>query len=173
MKKKLNKLNITLITLIVVLSLSLIVSIIYNFIGGFYYNRIIKYESMLGEKQEIIVTGNGAFAKSCNFSGALLIDKNFKQEVFISVKNTTLPVYLRASSNISGFQNKVKMKGVTNWIIAEDGYYYLNQSVNNLEKIKLCEYLMYDLDIQLNGNKDYIMTFLIEASYNEWEYNAL
>lgn len=163
-----NKLIISLVAAIIILSISLIVSVTYNFIGGFYFGRIVKYDSMLGQTQNIIITGEGAFSKSCNFSGSLILDKNFKQEVVIELKETKSPLYLRACAYISGIEEKVKFKGVTNWIYAEDMYFYFNQPVNNLEKIKLCEYLMFDLDVQLNNYKDYIMTFMIEASSSEW-----
>ena len=54
-KKESKKTIIILSSVIVLLSLVCIGSIIYNFMGGFYFGRIAEYNTILGEKLEIEV----------------------------------------------------------------------------------------------------------------------
>jgi len=173
MKNERRGLIVSLFAIIILLSVTCIISITYNFIGGFYYGRIINFYSLLGERQIILIDGEGAFTSSCNFSGTLILDENFKQEVEIDIREVDRPLYLRAKAYISGINYNVKMAGITNWIYAEDNYLYFNQSVKALEKVNLCKYLMFDSNLELDSYSDYIFTFVIEASEEAWNYEVV
>lgn len=173
MKKDNKKLIISLISVIVILSIISIISILYNFFGGFYFGRIVKYNTMLGEDITMVVENGGVYSVSCNFSGTLVLDKNFKQKVTLEFKQMPELNYVRAKAHISGIGGTVKMTGVTNWIVANDGYYYFNQNVKSYENIQLCNNLMFDSNLNLNSYKDYILTFIIEISDQEWNYDVI
>ena len=171
MKKDNKKTVITLISIIVVLSITCVISIIYNLLGGFYFGRIVKYNAMLGEDLILKVEENGVSTISCNFSGTLVLGENFKQNVYIDVGAMDASSYIRAKAFISGININIDMSGITNWVKANDGYYYFNQEVNSYDKIQLCNNLIFKTNMNLDGYKDYIITFIVQASENEWAYN--
>lgn len=170
MKKESKKTIITLISIVVVLGITCAISIAYNFLGGFYLGRIERYNAMLGEDLNIKIKDEGIWGVGCNFSGTLILGENFKQNVFIDVTSLQSPLYIRARAFISGVECDVNMSGTTNWIKAEDDYYYFNQPINSLDKLQLCNNLIFQSEMNLDGYKDYILFFVIQADTNNWDY---
>ena len=156
-----------LISIIVILSLVSIVSVVYNFLGGFYRSRIIKYNKVLGETQTILVDGIGTFCAACNFSGITLLDNDINQNIYIKTNGLEQDINLRARLFVSGFENKkCELFGYTNWISNDDQYIYFNQKVGANEQIGLCKYVRLNSEIILESNVDYILIFIIEAYLN-------
>lgn len=157
--------NVILISTIVILSLICAISVIYNFVGGFYQSRITTFQKILGEEQTITIQKEGSFATACNFSGTILLNNDIKQEIYIKTTNLNAPLYLRAKINLVGAASQNNLIfGYTNWVSGEDGYIYLNQTINSNEKIGLCRYVRFNENNKLESNLNYIIMFVVEAS---------
>lgn len=153
------------ISIIVILSVVCAISIAYNFTGGFYFSRILKYDKILGEEQTISVNDSGAFVTSCNFNGTCLLNDDIKQVIYIQTTNLNQPLYLRAKMQVVGTNINNLMFGYTNWISKEnDPYIYFNQPINSNEKIGLCKYVRFDESNKFVTNVNYILQFVVEAS---------
>lgn len=151
------------------LSVVCAISITYNFTGGFYFSRIIKYDKVLGEEQTIRINGSGAFVTSCNFNGTCLLDDDIKQMIYLETTNAIGPLYLRAKLQIVGINTDNLMFGFTNWTTKDnDPYIYFNQPINPNEKIGLCKYVRFSSDNKFLTNVNYILQFIVEASANEF-----
>ena len=174
-KRKKNKAIITtLIAVVVLLSITSAVSIVYNFLGGFYYCRVVSFSHLLGEEQTINVGGVGAFNASCAFSGSLVVGADIKQPLTVEVESFNNPLYLRAKYNINGInENPGYMFGFVNWVLAKDGYLYFNQPVTTNQKIGLCNTLKINVQMELKSSTNYIMVFTVEASESAWQYEAV
>ncbi len=162
--------NVIYISVIVILSIVCLISIIYNFSGGFYYGRVVEYQKILGEEQTITISGQGSFVTASNFSGTTLLNDDIKQEIFLKTSNINVPLFLRAKIELVGAatQNNL-MYGYTNWVSGEDGYLYLNQTIGSNEKIGLCKYVRLSENNKLETNINYILTFIVEASETEFK----
>ena len=172
--KKRKGLVISLVAGIILLSALLVVSVIYNFLGGFYYCRVIEFEKVLGEEQTILVSGNGAFVSACSFSGSLVSDGNIKQPINVQVEVPENPLYLRAKFGITGIDYRIGfMFGYVNWVEAEDGYLYFNQAVSAAGNIGLCNELKLNVQMDLKSSKNYVMYFVVEASESGWNYTVV
>ena len=157
----------TLVAIIVLLSLTLTVSIVYNFIGGFYSSRISAYNRILGEEQTINTDLPGAYVSSFNFAGTLVLGADIKQKIII--KNNQSVLYLRAKISLCEKSFCGKIFGYTNWLDGDDGYIYLNQPVLPNETIGLCEYVRFDVDeLDLQSNLNYIANIIVEASATKY-----
>ncbi|MBE7074986.1 MAG: hypothetical protein E7376_03310 [Clostridiales bacterium] len=166
MAKKQKLLIGTLISVIVFLSIVCVISIIYNFYGGFYFSRVVEYDKILGQEQTIEVTGEGSFAVACNFSGTILLDDDIRQDINIKSLNLTQNLYLRAKVVLVGAKEQDnKIFGVTNWEEKNDEYIYFNQTISANEKIGMCKYVRLSQNLILDTNKNYILIFIVETSY--------
>ena len=165
MVKKQKPIIVTLVSIIILLSVVCIASLAYNFMGGFYKSRVVKYSKILGETQTITVSKVGSFCTACNFSGVTLLDDDISQNIFIKTTNLDQNVNLRAKVYIADFPDKkCEMFGYTNWVTQNnDEYIYFNQTVGANEQIGLCKYVRLNGQLQLESNLDYILIFVIEA----------
>jgi len=160
--------------IIIILSGFLIVSIVYNFLGGFYYCRVISFDKMLGERQTIIIDGEGAFSCAANFSGSLVVGGDIKQPIDVLIEDVETPLFLRAKFKINGLDyNMGYMFGYSNWQQANDGYIYLNQQAQPFDKVGLCNTLKINAQMDLKSSTDYIMIFIVESSKTAWEYEVI
>ncbi|MBE7082142.1 MAG: hypothetical protein E7378_00460 [Clostridiales bacterium] len=167
-KKESKKTIIILSSVIVLLSLVCIGSIIYNFMGGFYFGRIAEYNTILGEKLEIEVGGEGAFAKGCNFSGETILGTDIRQEVSLKFQNVQEPLYVRARANVSSVRGECIIFGFTNWVQQNDGYIYLNQPIMSNQSIGLSQFVRLSNNLKIEGDKNYILMFVVEVSKESW-----
>ena len=173
-KKKISKLTATLIAIIILLTIIAGVSIVYNFLGGFYYYRVIEYDTMLGEEQTIIVDREGAFVSACNFSGSLVVETDIKQVVNVQTKEIQNPLHLRAKCFVSGLDEKYGlMFGFTNWIEATDGYLYFNHPIESFSKVGLCNTLRLSIQAELDSSTNYVMIFVVESSETPYVFEAI
>ena len=165
MATKQKKIIITLVSVIILLSIVSIASVTYNFLGGFYRSRVIKYDKVLGETQTIEINNVGAFSTACNFSGLTLLNDDISQKIYIKTTNVVDAINLRAKVYVVGYENKnCEMFGYTNWVAQDnDKYIYFNQKVGSNEQIGLCKYIRLSSDINLESNVDYILVFTVEA----------
>lgn len=165
---------VSLVAVVILLSLVCAISITYNFLGGFYYCRVIEYNKVLGEKQTIEVEGEGAYVVCCNFSGSIVINTDIKQPIDVLVTEVETPLYLRAKFGINSINTtNAQMFGYANWVQAVDGYLYFNQTVNSNERVGLCNTVSADVQMELKSSENYVMYFVVEASENEWTYEAI
>lgn len=164
---------VVLVFITAVLGIVCAVSIYYNFCGGFYFSRISKYAFILGEDNEIVVDGAGAYTTACNFSGTTLLNNDIRQDIFIKTNNLQTPLYLRAKMNIVGNNvennNSGIIFGYTNWVQKDDGYIYFNQILLENEQIGLCRYVRFNENLKLESNVDYILVITVEASITPFE----
>ncbi len=172
MDNKKNKKTIrTLVAVVVILSALASISIVYNFLGGFYYCRIIEYDKVLGEEQTIHIDSVGAFLCSANFSGSLVLGADISQKINIQAKELLEPLFLRARIKVNGFDfDSSSMYGFANWVEASDGYLYFNQQLNSYDKIGLCNMVKINIQMDLKSSSNYIITFIVETSETAWNY---
>ena len=160
---------VVLVFITAVLGIVCAVSIYYNFCGGFYFSRISKYAFILGEDNEIVVDGAGAYTTACNFSGTVLTENDIKQNVYIKSRAVN-SLYLRAKIQVVGVtENNNIMFGYTNWVQKDDGYIYFNQILLENEQIGLCRYVRFNENLKLESNIDYILVIIVEASITPFE----
>lgn len=159
---------ITLVSILVIISTLLIVSVIYNFNGGFYYSRISKFENVLGDDLKIEISGEGVYSNGCSFTGTILLGTDIKQNVTIQALNLSEPVYLRAKFQVAGIENSGTIFGYTNWV-SNENYLYFNQAINSNEQIGLCEYVNINQNLKLESNLNYVAIFLVEAKTTPWQ----
>ena len=172
--KKQNKLVPSLVAVIILLAIIAGVSIAYNFLGGFYYCRVVEFNKVLGEEQTISINGQGAYVASCNFSGSLVVGAEIKQTINVVATNITSPLFLRAKALVCGFEEKsATMFGYSNWVLAKDGYLYYNQSINAYNKVGVCNTVTLNVQMDIKSSENYIVTFVVEASENNWTYEAV
>lgn len=159
------KLVATLVSIIILLSVVSIISIVYNFLGGFYRSRIVKYDKILGETQTIEVDGKGVYCTACNFSGIVLLDVDIVQDVFIKTSNLPNKLNLRAKAVLVGNTGRqCEIFGYTNWVMDDnDDYIYFNQKIDSNQQIGLCKYVRLNQNLRLESNRDYILMFVVEA----------
>ena len=164
MIKRKKALLISLISVIVILSLALTVSLIYNFIGGFYKSRITKFNKVLGEEQTIEIKQEGAYCLACNFSGITLLGVDLGQNILIKTKDIEGGINVRARAYVEGFSElECMLFGYSNWVVEDDGGIMLNQSLGANESIGLCKYVRLNEKLKLESNIDYILIIVIEA----------
>ena len=159
----------TLIAVLILVSIICALSVAYNFLGGFYYCRVISFQSALGQDQTIQVSGSGAFSCAANFSGSLVVESGVRQNVYVQSKTLNNPLYLRASMSVNGFTSAGQMFGFTNWVMADDGYLYFNQPLKSNQKIGLCNTVELNLQSKLRSDSNYIIILTIEASEAAWD----
>lgn len=145
------------------------VSITYNFLGGFYYCRVVSFEKVLGEEQTVVISGNGAFTCATNFSGSLVVGADIKQPINVMALDVDGELYLRAKAVVNGFEGGVAIMGYSNWVESEDGYIYFNQPISAFEKVGVCNLVRLDMQMELKSSSNYIIVFVIEASYTPWQ----
>ena len=170
----LNKKNSTfavLISVIVLLSITCIISITYNFIGGFYYGRLVSFSKVLGEDEIVLINDDGVYSCSFSFGGTLVLNSNIKQNIY--VQNGEKELYLRAKVTIDNNDGIGYAFGIVNWVSGVDGYIYLNQPVGSHEKVGPCRYVKINDDIKLESNLNYILSVVIEASDSPFEYEMI
>ena len=171
--KESGKIVPTLVAVIILVSLIAIVSIIYNFLGGFYYCRVISFNKVLGEEQTIEISGEGAYVSACNFSGSLVVGANIKQLAYVQIGETAGGLYLRAKFEVDGMKNAGTMFGFANWIQATDGYLYFNQQSEALSRVGLCNTVNLNLQLELKSSTNYVVLFIVEASKMPWGFTAI
>lgn len=170
MTKKSKSIIITLAIISVVLFVVSVFSIIYNFNGGFYLNKLSSFSKILGEEQTIEITGEGNYVTACNFSGKVLLNDDIRQDVFIKASNLSLPLYLRAKIEVVQEKDSAIMFGYTNWIQQENQpYIYFNQQLRASEQIGLCKYVRFSEKLKTESNKNYILVFIVEASLTPFD----
>lgn len=173
-EQKNKKLIKSLVATIILLVIFSGVSVAYNFLGGFYYCRVISFDKVLGEEQTINIDGVGAYVCACNFSGSLVVGSDVKQIIYVKTLELETPIYLRAKCVLNGIDyDGGKMFGFSNWINAEDGYIYFNQAVNSNQKIGMCNTIKIDIQMEIKSSTNYIVMFIVESSKTNWDYVAV
>ncbi len=172
-QEKQKKVIITLVAVVSLLAITLAVSITYNFLGGFYYCRVISFNKVLGEEQTIDVIGEGAYISACNYSGSLVVSTEIKQVVNVKTLSLTAPIYLRARLDAGEFKNAGTMFGFSNWQQATDGYVYYNNLVNSNTNLGLCNAIKLNVQQQIKSSTNYILCFVVEARLTPWEYSLV
>lgn len=161
----------SLVAVIVLLSLTSIISLIYNLVGGFYNARVATFDKILGAEQVVEIDGAGAYVCSLNFTGTLVTNTDIIQNV--TIKNGENTLYVRAKMSFAHKDPCGKIFGYSNWVLSEDGYIYLNQEVQPFENVGVCKYLRFNDELGLNSHKNYIVSIVIETSETQYFYEPV
>lgn len=149
----------------ITLSIILMISLYYNYVGGFFFDRINSYSNVFGKDYTIQVNGFGGFSVSMNFDGNIVNGMEYAQKVQANISGSVDSCKLRAKAFISNvdYSENVNIYGYTNWTLENDGYLYFNQVVKGGEKVGICLYVRMPEEKFFDSVKTYIMTILVEA----------
>lgn len=141
------------------------ISLYYNLVGGFAFERIYLATNQFGQDSTIKITNYGSSSVSYNFSGSAVNGLDYSLKVTADVTEMVGDCKLRAKAYITflTYVLPVQMYGYTNWEIGENNYYYLNQTANQGDKIGVCLYVTMPEEELFDSQKQYILTIAIEA----------
>ena len=144
---------------IVILSILLIVSVIFNFVGGFELHHEKEYVYQIGDDVELKLTDYGAENVSIAFSGYLLCGVKYKQKVCVVMPENDLSGYkLKVKVKIA--DKPVKIYGYSNWE-EKDGYFEYNNNLYSNLTVGVCDEIQVD-DFELKSNMVYYISFVFE-----------
>lgn len=150
---------------ICILSLLLILSVVYNFMGGFKYDNLVELNNVVGDNIEIKLNGIGAESKAVALSGASLPNDVIKQNIQITLPNIdTTNLVLRAKIVLD--DNYLKIYGFNSWQINEsDNYYYFDAEIYKNQTVGLSSEIQLKEDLSLDKNKIYFINIVVELFY--------
>lgn len=161
MNKKLFGWLFAVIMLVVMLGISL-----YLGLSGWFFATSFSQgdELVLGNAVEIHIKNNQASTASFAVSGAFLQGEKLPQ--IISVKNDEEEGEMYVRAKIYTFMQDSSLADISlitnsNWIKAEDGYYYFTDKLLSQGKIGLSSHI--SVDHLFAGDKKYIVTVVIES----------
>ncbi len=150
---------------IVLLSIFLCVSLVYNFLGGFNPHAEQKYVSYIGQDTVIKMSQIGSSVSTLAIDGTSLPGDNIMQKVDIVLPNvSTQGMTLRARAMLAGYE--VYLSGYTEWEKREDNYYYFTGEIYQNQNIGLCNSITLP-DANLDRNTVYFVEFMVEYFYTE------
>lgn len=158
--KRLNKKNY--IFAIVVLSILLILSLVYNFLGGFAFRNYNKNNLVVGDDYTIKLDGLGASSVSFSLDGSSLPGDRIKQKLQIVIPDIdTKNLILRAKVTLN--DNIIEINGFDFWELDEQKKYYnfKNEFFKN-QTIGLCDEIKLKQDISLKPNIVYYVNVTVE-----------
>ncbi len=149
---------------ICILSFLLVLSAIYNFMGGFKFDNLIEINAVVGDDVEIKLNGLGAEGKTLAISGASLPDDTIKQNIQITLPNIeTTNLVLRTKMVLN--DTFVSVSGFNSWQLGEDNYYYFNDELLQNQTVGLSNEIRLSNDLMLNKNKIYFINIIVELFY--------
>ena len=158
--KKMDAKTKNLIFAVVVLSIMLVASVIYNIMGGFIMNQEKNAYLNLGDEYTFNINGLGVFSQSFCVDGTLLPGDviNQKRQVKLPDIDTNNKI-LRVK--VDFLDNQLKILGFDNWM-AVDGYYIYNSTIYKSQTIGLCEKVELDKNIPLKSDMLYYLIVSVE-----------
>lgn len=148
----------------IALSVILIISLYYNYVGGFYFDKINSFVNLLGNDFTMQAQNYGTVSTSLNFDGNVINGMEYAQKVQVNLSSALDSCKLRAKAYISfvDYAQPVSIYGYTNWVLENDGYIYLNQEAQGGENIGVCMYIKIPEEILFDSTKSYVMTVIVE-----------
>ena len=162
--KKLSKKDKNYIFSIVILAILLVLSVIYNVVGGFGIEYSVNCASEVGDDYTLKLDGIGAKGKSFALKGSSLPNDKIKQKFVIvlpelGAQNTVL----RAKASL--LDTDVMLLGFDTWQKDEnDGYYYFLGEMYSNQSIGLCSEILWG-DVELKNSMVYAVEFVVELYY--------
>lgn len=150
---------------IVLLSIFLCISLVYNFFGGFNRHSDQKYILYIGQDTEITITGIGATVTSFAIDGTSLPNDNITQNVVLNLPNIE-PEGITLRAKIMLGTNFLKMDGFSHWEQREDNYFYYTQDLYPNQSIGLCNSITLP-EVFLRSDTMYYINFVIEYIYTD------
>lgn len=158
--KKLDNKTKNFIFAIVILSIMLVLSIIYNITGGFVLNQEKNAFLEIGDEYVFKINDLGVYSESFCVDGAMLSGDTVKQKIQIKLPDfETANKILRVK--ITFFNKIVKISGFDTWTIDGD-YYVYNDTLYKNQTLGLCEQIEFDHDISLKNNVLYYLNVSVE-----------
>ena len=163
--KKLSKKEKNYIFSIVILAILLVLSVIFNIVGGFGIEYSVNCVSEVGDDYTLKLDGIGAKSKSFALMGSSLPSDKVKQKFVIVLPDMdTQNTVLRAKANL--LDSDVELLGFDLWQKNEqDGYYYFFGEIYSNQSIGLCSEILWG-DVELKNSMVYAIEFVIEFYYS-------
>lgn len=147
---------------IVVLSVLFILSLIYNFLGGFAFRNTVKNNFVVGDDYILKLDGIGSNTVSFALDGSSLPGNVIKQKIQVVLPDfDTKNLILRAKITIN--EEIIEMSGFEDWVLNEQKTYYIfkNEFFKN-QTIGLCDEVKIKESLSLKSNVVYYMNVTIE-----------
>ena len=158
--KKMDTKTKNLIFAVVVLSIMLVASIIYNIMGGFIINQEKNAYLNLGDEYTFNINDLGVYSQSFCVDGTLLPGDVINQKIQLKLPDIdTNNKILRVKVNF--LDNRLKIIGIDNWLTVGD-YYVYNSTIYKNQTIGLCEKIELDKNIPLKSNMLYYLIVSVE-----------
>ena len=158
--KKMDTKTKNLIFTVVVLSIMLVASIIYNIMGGFIINQEKNAYLNLGDEYIFNINDLGVYSQSFCVDGTLLPGDVINQKIQLKLPDIdTNNKILRVKVNF--LDNRLKIIGFDNWLTVGD-YYVYNSTIYKNQTIGLCEKIELDKTIPLKSNMLYYLIVSVE-----------
>ena len=150
---------------IVLLSIFLCVSLVYNFMGGFESHSQKKYALYVGQDTTLSLSGIGASVVSYAIEGTNLPNNTIMQNVTLKLPNIEPNnVTLRAKAMLGNYY--LTMSGYSEWEEGEDDYYYFKGEMYQNQSIGLCTSITIS-DISLRTDTVYNINIIVEFIYTD------
>ena len=161
-----NKNQINYIFSIVVLSVVLCISLIYNFIGGFKFSNINKNYIEVGDDTTITLSNIGSETISLALDGSSLPNDVVKQNTSVVLPNIDMQnTVLRVKAKL--LDGYVELSGFDFWELnLDDNYYYFNGEKYANQTIGICSEIKLP-DAMLKNNYTYYVNITVEIFYLE------
>lgn len=157
--KKIDKKTKNFVFAIVVLSLILVLSIIYNFIGGFVINGNINSYLELGDSYTFKLNELGIESEAFLVDGSTILGATTKQKIQIKLPNIAQNnLILRTKITFLG--KNVQIAGYDLWAQSGDYYVYNGEKTAN-QTIGLCEEIVIE-NVPLKSDTLYYLMVCIE-----------
>ena len=159
--EKLTKKDKNYIFTIIILAILLILSLFYNFIGGFGIEHALNCVSEVGDDYTLNLKQIGAQSKSFALFGSSLPNDKIKQKFVVVLPDMqTDGMLLRAKANL--MDTEIVLMGFETWLKNEDdGYYYYSEEIYPNQSIGLCSEISWG-DVELKNSMVYFVEFVIE-----------
>ena len=150
---------------IVLLSIFLCVSLVYNFLGGFNPHTQKKYALYVGQDTTLSLSGIGANVVSYAMEGTNLPNTTIIQNVTLKLPDIeTNGVTLRAKVMLGNYY--LTISGYSDWELREDNYYYYTGEMYQNQSVGLCDSVIIP-DISLRNDTVYNINFIVEFIYTD------
>ena len=147
---------------IVVLSIVLCISLVYNFLGGFDFENNITHSISVGDDCNIIFNNIGAQGLAIAIEGTAIPGDTFRQKIQVVLPDLEVEnKKLRAKMTINDVY--MQFEGFVSWELnPDDNYYYFNDDIYKSQNLGLCSKITLPQDISLNKNVIYYIIVVVE-----------
>ena len=151
---------------IILLSVFLLGSLIFNFIGGFDFENNVQYQTAIGDDYTIKLENLGAKSVAFALDGTTLPGDTIKQKIQIVMPDVqTQNIILRAKVTLN--EKSIEIFGYNFWQFNEsDGYYYFNSTMYQNQTLGFCDEIKLSDDLRLKSNIVYYVNVVIELFYS-------